>query len=520
MRLNRYSHPNELPTELLCAIFRFLDEDSLRNTPSRVCSRWRTVALGDALLWTRLNVSTRVQSEKAVPEVVRRARGLGLRVRFFVPHPIRGGVLITRTGEDERVVPGPSYAQCGTTLAGHVRELVIGGRVTAPGSSITSFVSRLLEFQGTVQLVGLRIEHDYGLSATSSAKFRGQPSLRRLSSTLRFAPGSWMKGLTHLDLVEDIRPARLLKILSCTPNLRSLQLLNDLKPGSAFVSPPQPPAVTSLEQIVCKCETDEELGCWMNLLEHIVPPGRSISRIAVPGPAPGIDVARYLLRDIGSIRALHVTAMSDLPGLIRAKSSLGRATRYTLADDRDRRRQFSLLSVPVQDSSDVLRGLFGADNLLRGLTHLTVPPVYWDTLNELLCGDMDLKCLRTINFCLHPVWKLRDRSSAAEAKFSTDVTLRAPSLQEIALVLAAGSDSQTNQIAPEIAACYIIQLDYDTQNPPILRLVNICLDQEGGPVGEAVLLGMVSRIEQSSWDYTDPQLEWVGVPEYAFGWEN
>ncbi|KZV99589.1 hypothetical protein EXIGLDRAFT_724608 [Exidia glandulosa HHB12029] len=133
---------------------------------------------------------------------------------------------------------------------------------------------------------------------------------------------------------------------------------------------------------------------------------------------------------------------------------------------------------------------------------------------------MDLKCLRTINFCLHPVWKLRDRSSAAimEAKFSTDVTLRAPFLQEIALVLAAGSDSQTNQIAPEIAACYILQLDYDTQNPPILRLVNICLDQDGGPVGEAALLGMVSRIEQSSWDYTDQQLEWVGVPEYAFGW--
>ncbi|KZV99588.1 hypothetical protein EXIGLDRAFT_831335 [Exidia glandulosa HHB12029] len=248
VRLNHHAPVNKLPSELLCAIFRSLGQDALRNTPSRVSSRWPIVALGHSSLWTDLVISTRAQVEKAVPVIVQlrllshressatetivhRARGTGLRVRFFIPRSTEE----SRKKDDVRA-RWPSYVQCANVLAGHVRGLRIGGEVTTPSTHIADFVSCLMEYQGTVQPVSVTFDLDYGLSAASSRQtFKGRPALRRFNTTVSFLPGDWLRNLTRLEIVYPIEVVHLLYIVAYAPNLESLGTVLPLG-GSAPVN--------------------------------------------------------------------------------------------------------------------------------------------------------------------------------------------------------------------------------------------------------------------------------------------
>lgn len=399
---------------------------------------------------------------------------------------------------------------------GSVHELVIGGEVTAPGSHIATFVSRLLERQAPVQLVSVRIEEDYGLSSNSPHTFTGHPaaSLRHFSTTLPFLPGSWLRSVTHLDLLRAMELDALLDILAYTPNLQSLQLLRPLTVGP-IAAPRRPSNIRSLENVVFKC-ADRCRGCWVILLRLIVPPGRCISRIAIPAPSPAsyLDIESLLLRGLGTICALHITVN------VAVSDSRRYSTCYSLADDCDRRRHFSVLNPIGPGSVAQAPKLFDEGHRLRDITHLTMPPSDWETLNGLLCGDVHLQCLRVINFELVAQRKRfndRFRNNPAAHLLSSGF-IRAPLLQEIALIFAnkASSLQVRDRLTAETVVCYIRLVTYDVQKPPILHLVNVSLIEERS-YAESKLRAMVARLEESSWDYNDPQLQWAGVPEYAFG---
>ncbi|KZV81553.1 hypothetical protein EXIGLDRAFT_779580 [Exidia glandulosa HHB12029] len=512
VQLNRHAPVNKLPEELLCAIFRWLDEDILHNTPARVCSHWRTIALADPILWTCLKISSRAQFENAAPELVRRSRGAPLRVHIYAMHAFRWD-------DKGGVVPlWLDFDQCGPALAGRIQSLAITTNVpSAVTSQISNLVSCLLDpiHEGGVQLTSLRIT--CGPPGTPTNEYSGRSSLRRFSTDWAFLPGTWMGGLTHMEILHSINLPLLLNMLAFTPNLQSLHLEN-LRYSTAHATRPQRPMTLSLDNLLCRCSSANQSD-WKELLEHCNPPGRCIDRIAITGSHTSYDdVKRDLLDQLDSIRALRVWCVDPVRWNL--------PTAYTLADRCGRRRHFVLHDLePVRNQR--LQGILDSGRLFRDITCLTMQPAAWDRLCGLLCNDMDLPQLRSITFEIKPTpGSLRDQQVVFLDVPSTHVfnqlfPLRVPLLREITLVAVhtATHPPQKAVVDSTIAAMYVRKLLYDIQNPPLLRIVNASLDVYPSDALED-LRALVLRIVEVSWDHSDAQLQWAGGPEYAFGWKD